>query len=149
MSVRPIRGGSFVVLCLGMSVGNATMTENTDDTGLGDQLLRRVLAKDAIESGRIPAHRTSRMWGGQGQGEFCAVCLMQISPPTLGYELEFADAADGAATHFLHLPCYRAWEAECTTSNEKTHSTNGQLNGQARGSGSPGNAGNSDSGDAG
>jgi hypothetical protein len=101
-----------------------------------DPVRRRALAKNALDSYRLPRHRPIRMWGGAGDGAACAVCMTPVSAQALGYEVEFADGDRGSVIHHLHMPCYTAWEAECASVNDKTGPTNGQANGHDRSGGS-------------
>ena len=108
------------------------------DRPTSDEALRRMMARDALEDGRLPRRPADRTWGGAGAGENCAICGLQISPQDQGIELEFTGVGRKPATHILHVPCFTAWEAECRSGespgkasdqDEKTPG-NGQLNRQ-------------------
>ncbi len=76
----------------------------------------RKMARQAIRAGKLPRDEPDRMWGGEGVGEFCAVCDLPISRRYLEYELQFDQNSDPPALHayHLHLPCFAAWELERT-----------------------------------
>ena len=74
------------------------------------EYLRQMLAREAMQKGRMPDRPTDRMWGGAGRGEPCSICSLPITPQELGYELEFARPGQQPAIHSLHRPCFVAWE---------------------------------------
>jgi hypothetical protein len=76
------------------------------------ETLRQMLAREAMQKGRMPDRPTDRMWGGTGRGETCSICSLVVTPQDLGYELEFAGDGQDVALHFLHGPCFTAWETE-------------------------------------
>jgi hypothetical protein len=102
-----------------------------DDHRINDHKVLRVLAKDAIRAGRLPHRQPDRVRDGPTDGATCTVCLVQISPKTMGYELEFAVGDGIRATHVLHIPCLEAWEAECESEIARTRATNGAHDGHA------------------
>jgi hypothetical protein len=106
-----------------------------DGAPAGDAARRRALAKAALDSRRLPKTRPIRMWGGAGNGAACTVCMTPISRQALGYEVEFMDGEQGSAVHYLHMPCYTAWKAECASVNDETGPENGQANGHDHGGG--------------
>jgi hypothetical protein len=116
-----------------MSVNDLDVGEFMDHDGL-----RRILAREAIQSGRLPTGRAARIWGGPGAGSSCTVCGLPISAGELGYELEFAENGESCASHHLHVPCFAAWESESGNSgkrpNDEATFTNGRPggNGHAR-----------------
>jgi hypothetical protein len=71
----------------------------------------RVVARRALEFGRIPAVKTSGTWGGFGSGAACSVCSIAIAPEQLEMEVEFSHQP-GRSYH-LHVACFHAWESEC------------------------------------
>jgi hypothetical protein len=105
-----------------------------DDVGGIDRKVLHVLAKDAIQAGRLPTQRATIIRGGRAQGTTCTVCLMPVSPQAVGFTLEFEKWDAIAATHVLHIPCFEAWEAECEIEHARTRATNGAQNGHANGS---------------
>ena len=76
------------------------------------EALRQRLAREAMQKGRMPDRPTDRVWGGAGRGETCSICSLAVTPQDLGYELEFAEDGQVVANHFLHGPCFTAWEIE-------------------------------------
>lgn len=75
----------------------------------------RTRARDAIESGRLPARRLVRSWAGKGSGATCLVCIRTITHDDVELELEFAPAPPSAAPRCcrVHAACFAAWELEC------------------------------------
>ena len=108
---------------------------NGDDA---QQSMRRILARDAIASGRLPGRTEHRTWGGSGDGTICPVCRLQTPPDIVGYELEFADGNSPGRTSFLHIPCYLAWVDECAGVQSASHATNGKNGKHFNGSGGSG-----------
>ena len=96
---------------------------------------RRMLARNAIASGRLPDRAGHRMWGGSGDGMTCPVCRLPTSPEIVGYELEFTDGNTPGRTSFLHIPCYLAWVDECAGAQSESHATNGKNEKHFNGSG--------------
>ena len=95
-----------------------------DDTGL-----RLMLAREAIQVGRLPVRRADRMWGGPSLGVLCAVCGLSITPEELGYELEFAQDGHTSVSHHLHVRCFAAWESECRHAESAGSHNGGGRNG--------------------
>jgi hypothetical protein len=84
--------------------------------------LRRMLAKQALESGRVPLRPADRVSDRSDGDTTCAVCLLPLSPEALGYELQFAQNGGSPATHFMHVPCFAAWESQLRANESATHS---------------------------
>jgi hypothetical protein len=80
---------------------------------IDDNSLRLMLAREAIDLGRLPARRADRMWDAPCNGARCAVCGLVASQEELGYVLEFAQDGDAPVSHHLHVRCFAAWESEC------------------------------------
>ena len=105
------------------------------------QTLRRIMAKEAIESGRLPTRPPDRKSDSPPDGASCTVCMLPISPQSHGYELVFAQAGGSPATHFLHIPCFVAWESQFrdpvsasqTGPHDEKTPGKGRLNGQNHG----------------
>lgn len=103
--------------------------------------LRDMLAREAVESGRLPTRPPDRKSDAPRNGTSCTICAQALSPQELGYELEFAQAGREPATHFLHIPCFVAWESQirdpASTTEPGPHDEkspgNGKLHGQNRG----------------
>ena len=110
------------------------MSSDNDEILVGHQDLRQMMAKDAIESGRLPPRPPDRKAECTGVGANCTVCLMPLSPQALGYQLEFLEPGGRPATHFVHVPCFAAWETQSGPHDEKARG-NGRVNGHDRGKG--------------
>ena len=105
--------------------------------------MREVLAKEAIESGRLPARPADRLSDAPGDGANCTVCAQPLSPQALGYELVFMQDKAAPAVHFLHVPCFVAWQSQFSDAvsaiqsgpHDEKARENGHVNGQDRGGG--------------
>ena len=79
-----------------------------------DESTLREKARKLIQSGKLPARRPERMWGGRGTGARCAICGHPAEPDQFEFELQFA--ADGASPALnpchVHIRCFAAWEFE-------------------------------------
>lgn len=84
---------------------------------IDDNGLRLMLAREAIDLGRLPARRADRMRDAPNNGARCAVCGLAASQEEsredLGYVLEFAQNGHASVSHHLHVRCFEAWESEC------------------------------------
>jgi len=74
-----------------------------------DQL--RAKAREAIRAGKLPAGQPMRVWGGHGFGTSCAICGKSMNEDEIGFELQFAQAANGREYH-THARCFAAWDIE-------------------------------------
>ena len=100
------------------------------------------MAREAIESGRLPTRPPDRRSDSPPDGASCTVCMLPITPQSDGYELEFALDGRRSATHFLHIPCFVAWESQSrgpvsasqTGPHDEKTPGNGRLNGEDHGS---------------
>jgi hypothetical protein len=96
-----------------------------------DEPILREKAREAIQSGRLPTTRPSRMFGGPSAGATCAVCGDSVPPGEMEFELEFraGSAPEGKSLrdtlerlnanpevrrYHLHHHCFVAWEFERT-----------------------------------
>jgi hypothetical protein len=79
-----------------------------------DEGLLRQQARAAIQSGKVPANRPDRTWGGPGVGARCVICEKPVSRDELEFEFQFAHDGDnpGLDKFHLHLRCFAAWEFE-------------------------------------
>jgi hypothetical protein len=79
-----------------------------------DESTLREKARQLIQSGKLPARRPERMWGGRSTGDRCAICDHPADPDQFEFELQFG--ADGALpalnTCHVHIRCFAAWEFE-------------------------------------
>jgi hypothetical protein len=70
-------------------------------------------ARNAIQSGTVPARSPDAMWGGPGAGAPCAVCSAIVTPEDVEMEIEFGrEDSGGADSYHLHNRCFAAWELE-------------------------------------
>ena len=99
--------------------------------------VRRVMARDAIRSGRFPDRIVASMRNGRAEGASCTICLMPFSPSAQVYVLEFADRGEAASAHVLHIPCFEAWEAECQREHDRARAINGTQDRPVNGSCDP------------
>jgi hypothetical protein len=88
-------------------------TAAQEATGINDGTLRE-RAREAIRSGKLPAAKPLRMWGGPGIGAACSVCGETVHRGQMELEIEYAQngATPGAHSYHLHVRCYGAWECE-------------------------------------
>ncbi len=84
-----------------------------------DESVLRQQARAAIESGKMPAQRPDRTWGGPGVGARCVICEQPVSRDELEFEVQFAHDGDnpGLDKFHLHLRCFAAWEFERTNNH--------------------------------
>jgi hypothetical protein len=95
-----------------------------------DDRILREKARDAIQSGRLPATIPTRTYGGFSTGTTCAVCGDTVPTGEVEYELEFPVApppddrslgemlerlhAQERVRHYhVHVRCFAAWQIEC------------------------------------
>ena len=95
--------------------------------------LRRMMARQAIQTGLIPSCQPESTRDVPGNSANCTICVLPISPQEPGYQLEFREDGRRQATHYLHVACFAAWESECRKPNDETPPGNGRLNGSNRG----------------
>ncbi len=69
----------------------------------------RERARELIHAGRLPDVVPTRMWGGRGSGQTCALCGDVVPQTEVEYELE---PEPGTVLHF-HFMCHAAWQLEC------------------------------------
>ncbi len=79
-----------------------------------EETILRQQARTAIQSGKMPAQRPDRTWGGPGVGAACAICERPVGRDELEFEVQFAHDGDspGLDKFHLHLRCFAAWEFE-------------------------------------
>ena len=58
-----------------------------------DESTLREKARQLIQSGKLPARRPERMWGGRGTGDRCAICDHPADPDKFEFELQSAPTA--------------------------------------------------------
>lgn len=72
------------------------------------------LAREAIESDRVPRVRPERLWGSSGDGSDCPICCQPIAPQDVGFELDFPRSSSlelRRASCLVHARCFKAWDA--------------------------------------
>jgi len=71
-------------------------------------------AREAMQSGAMPARAPDRMWGGRGDGCHCTVCGLPVKRDEAEIEMEFnRDGDDPGRDNFhVHVRCFAAWEFE-------------------------------------
>ena len=88
-----------------------------------DERHLREQARAAMRTGKIPARRQDRTWGGPGVGAPCVICGVPVGKQEMEIQLEFT--RDGAVPdldkYHLHPRCYAAWEFEWKKVSEAPH----------------------------
>ena len=84
------------------------------ETPAGAEGALRQKARTAIRAGMLPRDHQVSTWGGPGSGATCAVCGDPVPRDGLGFELEFRDADGRVEVRHVHIPCFAAWDAECS-----------------------------------
>jgi hypothetical protein len=84
-----------------------------------DESILREKARAVIQSGKLPARRPDRTWGGPGVGAPCSVCALPVTKDELEFEIQFARDGDnpGLDNFHVHIRCFAFWELERTQSD--------------------------------
>ena len=79
-----------------------------------DESTLREKARNAVRSGKIPARRPDRTWGGAGIGAECVICEQPVTPQQMEFEIQFQRDGDnpGLDRFHVHIRCFAAWEFE-------------------------------------
>jgi hypothetical protein len=79
-----------------------------------DEPILRAKARAAVQSGKLPARRPDRTWGGPGIGAACVICDLPVKREELEFEIQFEhDVNDPGLDKFhVHIRCFAAWEFE-------------------------------------
>jgi hypothetical protein len=79
-----------------------------------DESTLRQKARELIQSGKLPAKRPERMWGGRGSDVTCAICGDPLKADQFEFELQFTADSAGAVSSVcrVHVRCFAAWELE-------------------------------------
>src|SRR5687767_10917117 len=79
-----------------------------------DEEILREKARAVIQSGKLPARRPDRTWGGPGVGADCTVCGRPVTASEMEFEIQFARDGDnpGLDKFHVHIRCFAAWEFE-------------------------------------
>ena len=98
-----------------------------------DEHTIREKAREAIQSGKLPAMKPSRTWGGPGSGTPCSVCGEPVTPGQMELEVAYrrADGRPGLETYYFHIRCFAVWECE-----SQNHLTPGTIS--SKGTSDPG-----------
>ena len=56
---------------------------------MNNEATLREKAREAIQSGKLPAMKPSRTWGGPGSGTECSVCGEPVKPDQMELEIEY------------------------------------------------------------
>lgn len=72
----------------------------------------RPIARECIAKGRLPCDTPSKMWGGRGGGEPCALCGKPIERDEVEYEVE-VPVDETVRTFRFHIVCQSVWQLEC------------------------------------
>ena len=85
-----------------------------------DEARLREQAREAIQTGKLPARAADRTWGGPGEGLECSVCHQPVTKSEMEFEIEFAQNGDmpGIDKYHVHVRCFAAWEFERNTPPE-------------------------------
>jgi hypothetical protein len=69
-------------------------------------------ARALIGAGTLPGAAPSRVWGGRGRGETCALCSKGIHPEEVQDDIELGNDENRRIYRF-HFLCHAAWQFEC------------------------------------
>ena len=70
----------------------------------------RLIVREKLADGRLPAAGTPRTWGGAGNGNRCDLCEEIIRKTQMMIEGASTDDAQPDLT--FHVPCFYLWETE-------------------------------------
>jgi hypothetical protein len=81
---------------------------------MADESPLAVKARDAIQSGRLPARTPNRTFGGPGSDVTCTICGEPVTRTQMEIEIEFNrhGTTPGLDRYHLHTKCFSAWESE-------------------------------------
>jgi hypothetical protein len=80
-----------------------------------DEGVLREKARMAVQTGKLPARRPDRVWGGPGVDAACEVCGLPVKRDEMAFEIQFARDGDGGGDldkFHVHIRCFAAWEFE-------------------------------------
>ena len=81
-----------------------------------DEPILREKARAAVQSGKLPARRPDRTWGGPGVGASCTICELPVQRDEMEFEIEFD--TPGLDKFHVHVRCLAAWELERRSAGE-------------------------------
>ena len=112
-----------------MAVKSTTraLHDRSETGNMNDERALHKKAREAIQSGRLPAMKPSRTWGGPGSGTPCSVCGEPVTQAQMELEIEYRrnGATPGLDNHYLHIRCFAVWECEIAQLANGTISSNG------------------------
>ena len=74
-----------------------------------------------VRGGRLPGQHPTRIWGGSGSGQSCAVCGERLQKNEMELELQFAAYRDCHTTTFVvHPRCFVAFETQVRANGGST-----------------------------
>jgi len=81
---------------------------------MNDEGVLRRKAREAIQSGKLPATKPRRTWGGPGNGTQCSMCGEPVTQAQMELEIEYrrAGATPGRVNYYLHVGCFAVWQCE-------------------------------------
>jgi hypothetical protein len=132
MSEIPFKNGNAVV-----SGGDGTRNQSKNEHSLDfsqvsdENGLRLFLAREAIQSGKVPDCAPDFLSKEHAEGEQCAVCGLSFTKDELGCKLEFARNRGDAVCRHLHIQCFAAWESECRNTEYARNGRSGPVDGKA------------------
>jgi hypothetical protein len=71
----------------------------------------RPIARERIAMGQLPRETPTRMWGGKGTGQVCALCDKAIERDEVEFEVEHRIGETAQMLRF-HLVCESIWQLE-------------------------------------
>ena len=79
-----------------------------------DEPWLREKAREAVQTGKLPARRPDRTWGGPGVGAPCTICDKPVARDEMEFEIQFEHngAVPGLDKFHVHVRCFAAWEFE-------------------------------------
>src|SRR4029077_16206754 len=101
--------------------------DRSEPGNMNDDGVLHKKAREAIQSGRLPAMKPSRTWGGPGNGTPCSVCGEPVTRGQMELEIGYrrANGKPGLDSYFLHVKCFAAWECESQDHRAGAISSNG------------------------
>lgn len=95
---------------------------------MNDEQVLREKARNAIRTGKLPAVKPGRTWGGPGNGTRCSLCGEPVTQGQMELEIEYrrAGATSGLDKYYLHVRCFAVWECEIGLA-DGTISSNGPV----------------------
>ena len=100
-----------------MAVKSTTraLHDRSETGNMNDEGALHKKAREAIQSGRLPAMKPSRTWGGPGSGTPCSVCGESVTQGQIELEIEYrrnGNGRPGLDNYYLHIRCFAVWECE-------------------------------------